>query len=51
LELTTHILANQRPIPDHVQVRQVVRQLIGRVCMLERREILGLPKVEKETAV
>jgi hypothetical protein len=44
-------LVNNRPIPDKVQVRQVVRQLIGRVVMQERRERLGMPKIERESEV
>lgn len=45
------IFKANRPVPDRVQVRQVVRQLIGRVVMEERREQLGMPKVEKESEV
>ncbi|CAD5225506.1 unnamed protein product [Bursaphelenchus okinawaensis] len=37
-----------RPVPDKVQVRQVVRAMVGKVCANERREQKALPN-PKET--
>ncbi|KAI6186925.1 hypothetical protein M3Y98_00186300 [Aphelenchoides besseyi] len=37
-------------VPDDIQVRQIVRTMIGRVCAEEEREKQGMPK-EKESEV